>query len=101
MSDPRITAYADAAFGIARAEGNLAEVEDELFRLARVLESSEELRSTLTDPHLPASRRQQIVEDLLEGRATTTTIAPAISKRRRCSSCWRLRRSALTRFAIF
>ena len=75
MSDPRITAYADAAFGIARAEGNLAEVEDELFRLARVLESSEELRSTLTDPHLPASRRQQIVEDLLEGRATTTTIA--------------------------
>jgi F-type H+-transporting ATPase subunit delta len=75
MSDPRITAYADAAFGIARAEGNLAEVEDELFRLARVLESSEELRSTLTDPHLPASRRQQVVEDLLEGRATTTTIA--------------------------
>ncbi len=75
MSDTRITAYADAAFSIARAEGNLGEVEDELFRLGRVLESSEELRSTLTDPHLPAARRQQIVEDLLEGKATTTTTA--------------------------
>ena len=75
MSDNRITAYADAAFSIARAEGNLGEVEDELFRLGRVLESSEELRSTLTDPHLPASRRQQVVEDLLDGKATTTTIA--------------------------
>jgi F-type H+-transporting ATPase subunit delta len=75
MSDNRITAYADAAYSIARAEGNLAEVEDELFRLGRVLESSDELRSTLTDPHLPAVRRQQIVEDLLEGRATQTTVA--------------------------
>ena len=75
MSDNRITAYADAAFSVARAEGNLGEVEDELFRLGRVLESSEELRSTLTDPHLPAARRQQVVEDLLEGKATTTTIA--------------------------
>lgn len=75
MSDNRITAYADAAFGIALAEGNLAEVEDELFRLGRVLQSSDELRSTLTDQHLPASRRQQIVEDLLEGKVTATTSA--------------------------
>ncbi len=75
MSDTRITAYADAAFSVARAEGNLGEVEDELFRLGRVLESSEELRSTLIDPHLPAARRQQIIEDLLEGRATATTVA--------------------------
>ena len=77
MSDNRITAYADAAFGIALAEGNLSEVEDELFRLGRVLQSSDELRATLTDQHLPASRRQQIIEDLLEGKATATTIAIA------------------------
>jgi len=75
MSDNRINAYADAAHSVALAEGNLSEVEDELFRLGRVLESSDELRSTLTDAHLPAARRQQIVEDLLEGRATTTTVA--------------------------
>lgn len=75
MSDARINAYADAAFGIARAEGNLAEVEDELFRLGRIVESNEELRSTLTDPHLPVERRAQIVEDLLEGKASRTTIS--------------------------
>lgn len=75
MSDTRITAYADAAMTVALAEGALAEVEDELFRLGRVVESNEELRNTLVDPHLPASRRQQIVEDLLEGRATPATIA--------------------------
>ena len=75
MSDNRITAYADAALGVALAEGALSEVEDELFRLARVFESSDELRATLSDPHLPAARRQQIVEDLLEGRASTPTVA--------------------------
>ena len=37
MSDTRITAYADALLAVARAEDNLAEVEDELFRFARVL----------------------------------------------------------------
>ncbi|MCX6525393.1 MAG: ATP synthase F1 subunit delta [Actinobacteria bacterium] len=75
MSDTRITAYADAAFAIAQAEGDLVEVEDELFRLGRVLESNDELRSALTDQHVPVSRRQQIIEDLLAGKATQTTLA--------------------------
>ncbi len=75
MSDNRITAYADAALAVARAEGNVAEVEDELYRLARVYEGSDELRTKLADPHLPAALRQQIVEDLLEGKATRTTIS--------------------------
>lgn len=74
-ADTRIEAYADALFAIASAEGNLAEVEDELFRFARVLESNDELRSTLSDPHIPAARRQQVVEDLLGGRATPITVA--------------------------
>src|SRR5206468_1319335 len=34
-----------------------------------------EWRKPLTDPHTPASRRQQIVEDLLGPRATSTTTA--------------------------
>jgi F-type H+-transporting ATPase subunit delta len=75
MSDNRISAYADAAFAVALAEGDLAEVEDELFRLGRVLQTSDELRNALTDQHVPVSRRQQIVEDLLEGKATQTTLA--------------------------
>jgi F-type H+-transporting ATPase subunit delta len=73
MSNERVTDYATALFAVAVAEGRLGEVEDELFRFARVLEGSDELRSALTDPHIPASRRQQIVEDLLGGKASNIT----------------------------
>ncbi len=73
MSDARIQGYARALFEIARAEGTLDEVEDELFRFARSYESSEELRSALTDDLVPAEKRQAIVEDLLGGKATSTT----------------------------
>lgn len=73
MSDARIQGYARALFEIARAEGTLDEVEDELFRFARSYESSEELRNALTDDLVPAEKRQAIVEDLLGGKATSTT----------------------------
>ena len=75
MADNRIDAYADALFGVAAAEGRLDDVEDELFRFARVFEGSNELRNALTDPQTPATRRQQIVEDLLQGKASPTTVA--------------------------
>ena len=73
MSDARIQGYARALFEIARAEGTLDEVEDELFRFARSYESSEELRNALTDDLVPPEKRQAIVEDLLGGKATSTT----------------------------
>jgi F-type H+-transporting ATPase subunit delta len=69
----RTLAYAEALFAVARSEGDLTDVEDELFRFARILEGNDELRTTLTDPDLPVSRRQQIVEDLLGGRANPVT----------------------------
>jgi F-type H+-transporting ATPase subunit delta len=73
MSDARIDGYARALFEIARAEGTIDEVEDELFRFARSFESSDALRNTLTDEQVPAGKRQAIVEDLLGGKATETT----------------------------
>jgi F-type H+-transporting ATPase subunit delta len=73
MSDARIEGYARGLFEIASAEGTIDEVEDELFRFARSLEGSEELRATLTDDQIPAAKRQAIVEDLLGGKATSTT----------------------------
>jgi F-type H+-transporting ATPase subunit delta len=73
MSDARIEGYARALFEIARAEGTLDEVEDELFRFARSYESSDALRNALTDEAVPAGKRQAIVEDLLGGKATSTT----------------------------
>ncbi|MGI9644298.1 MAG: ATP synthase F1 subunit delta [Ilumatobacteraceae bacterium] len=73
MSTARIDGYARALFEIARAEGTLDEVEDELFRFARSYESNDELRRTLSDDELPAEKRQAIVEDLLDGKSTQTT----------------------------
>jgi F-type H+-transporting ATPase subunit delta len=75
MSADRTDAYAAAMLAVARVEGSTARVSDELFRFARALEGSDELRDALGDPHLPISRRQQIVEDLLGGRAESTTVA--------------------------
>jgi len=73
-SDSRIDGYARGMFEVARAEGTLDEVEDELFRFARSYESSDELRNTLSDEQIPPAKRQAIVEDLLGGRATSTTV---------------------------
>ena len=72
-SSDRIQGYARALFELARAEGTLDEVEDELFRFARSFESNDALRNALTDEQIPAEKRQTIVEDLLGGKATATT----------------------------
>jgi F-type H+-transporting ATPase subunit delta len=73
-SDSRIDGYARGMFEVARAEGTLDEVEDELFRFARSYESSDELRNALSDDQIPPAKRQSIVEDLLGGKATSTTV---------------------------
>jgi F-type H+-transporting ATPase subunit delta len=75
MADDRTLAYADALFEVARAEGNLGEVEDELFRFSQTLQGNDELRNALTDAGIPVARRQQVVEDLLGGKASPTTVA--------------------------
>ena len=71
----RIDSYAAALFEVARAEGSLGRVEDELFSVARTIESNDALRDALTDQSIPVDRRQGVVEDLLGGRASTTTTA--------------------------
>lgn len=74
MSTERIDAYATALLEIAQAEGKLAAVEDELFRAARAVETNESLRSTLGDATIPAVRRAQVVEQLLDGKANDLTV---------------------------
>jgi F-type H+-transporting ATPase subunit delta len=71
--DVRIDGYANALFEVARVEGSLAEVEDELFRFARTLEGNDDLRNTLTDEAIPAARRIGVVEDLLGSKASPVT----------------------------
>ena len=75
MSDEKIQGYAQAILAVASAESNGAQIEDEIYRFSQVLQSSEELKSTLSDATIPSARRQQIVEDLLDGQATQTTVA--------------------------
>jgi F-type H+-transporting ATPase subunit delta len=74
MSESHIDAYARALFEIAKAEGSLDEVEDELFRFSRAFESSDSLRATLTDELIPAAKRQAVVEDLLGEKVTPITV---------------------------
>jgi len=74
MSD-RSNLYADAFFTLIKAEGNANEVTDELFRFSQTVEGSEELRQALSDPHIEVQRRQQIVEDLLGGKASPLTVS--------------------------
>lgn len=68
--DDRIEGYASAILEVAKAEGELERVGDELFRIARAFESSSELRGVLTDRQIPLDRKLGIVGDLLEGRAS-------------------------------
>ena len=75
MSDEKIQGYAQAILAVASTESNGAQVEDEIYRFSQVLQSSEELKSTLSDASIPSARRQQIVEDLLDGQVTQTTVA--------------------------
>jgi F-type H+-transporting ATPase subunit delta len=76
MAD-RTEVYAQSLLAIAQAEGHVGEVEDELFRFARVVEGNDELRMALADRTLPAERRMAIVEELLEHRALHATTAIA------------------------
>ena len=66
--------YAQALFQIARAEGALEQVEDELFRFARILDNEAQLREALTDPALPPEHRATMVTELLGNRASAHTV---------------------------
>ena len=61
----------------ADRRGELEDTEDQLFRFARFVESNPELRNVLADRAIDRGRRQDLVGDLLSGRATESTITLA------------------------
>jgi len=69
-----IAGYAMAVFETLASVSDLEDIEDELFRFARVVESTPALRSALTDRSLPLPMRRGVVADLLDGRAHTATV---------------------------
>jgi F-type H+-transporting ATPase subunit delta len=73
----RVDAYARALLEVARAEGLLVDVEDDLFRFARVFEGSDELPHALTDPAVPPARRVAVVEELMGAKTLQLSAALA------------------------
>ncbi len=70
----QIAGYARGIFEIATAEGSLERVESEIFAIAQALDSSTDLRSSLTDLQLPLEKKHEIIDDLIGGRASTLTV---------------------------
>jgi len=66
----RLSVVASAAQ--AEAEGNLDEVEDELFRFGRIVAANADLRRTLADSAVPAEFKRELLASLLESK-----VAPA------------------------
>lgn len=75
MADERIQGYAAAIFELARGEGVLERVEGELFRVARALERSDDLKKAFSDHRLPMERKQALIDDLMGSRAHHLTTA--------------------------
>lgn len=75
MATDRATAYAKAVVAVAASEGELEAFTNELHAVAAAVENSDELSATLTDAQIPAERRAQIIEDLLENKATRSTVS--------------------------
>lgn len=71
----RIEDYADAVLAVGRAEGSIGRVEADLHAFADAVAASSQLQDTLGDPTIPAARRQQIVEDVLAGKAGRASMA--------------------------
>ena len=68
----RVAGYAAAVLAEVSTD-ELSEIEDELFRFARTVESHRDLRVALGDRDLPVGVRLGVVDDLLGGRSSTAT----------------------------
>lgn len=66
---------AEALFAHAESQGRIDTVEEQLFRVARLLDSSAELQILLSDPAVDVSAKTAVVADLLSRRAEPETVA--------------------------
>jgi F-type H+-transporting ATPase subunit delta len=70
----RLHGYALARFEQVDDDGVVDEVEDQLFRVARIIEANKSLNDTLTNFDLPVALREGVVTDLLAGQAEEITV---------------------------
>ena len=74
MVDALEIAGALALFSDAEKAGSLERTEEELFRFNRIAAGNDRLQLTISDPALPSQAKRAIVTDLLQDKATDTTI---------------------------
>ncbi|MFF0542828.1 F0F1 ATP synthase subunit delta [Nocardia thailandica] len=75
----------EALLESASEDGRLTAVEDELFRLGRIIADNPELEQALSDRTKPAAARRALVERLLTGKVEPTTLTlvdQAVTRRR-------------------
>lgn len=77
--DPINTGYARALFEMAQAEGVVARVEEELFRLRELLKGNPELLQFLKDPNVKAEGKRKALSDLFQGRVHPLVLSTLIS----------------------
>ncbi|GAA0720883.1 F0F1 ATP synthase subunit delta [Dactylosporangium roseum] len=68
----------DALLSAADKAGELADVEDELFRFGQVASGDPRLAAALADSTAPLASRQELVRDLLDGKVKPATLSLAL-----------------------
>jgi len=77
--DPINAGYARALFEMANAEGVVARVEEELFRLRELLKANPELLQFLKDPNVKPEGKRQALGELFQGRVHPLVLSTLIS----------------------
>ncbi len=67
MSD-RTNAYADALLLVASVEGDIDAVKKQMAEVARAVAGNDELSSMLGNANLPATQRNEVIDELLNGK---------------------------------
>lgn len=67
--------YAEALIAIGNAEDDMAVIESDVHAFTNAVAGSPELQNTLSDSSIPAANRQQVVEDVLAGKAGKASTA--------------------------
>ena len=73
-AEERLDGFATALLAPVEGAAALTGIEDELFRFMRIVASAEDLRAALSNRAVPQTARQSLVEDLLRGKASDTTV---------------------------
>ena len=63
-----------AAAAAAGEAGHLDDVEDELFRFGQMVAANPQLRSALSSPVAPAELKRRLLDTLLDGKVTSTSL---------------------------